>query len=122
MAQDEVLWERDLEKISLMRGPQETSGGRVSVAGQINLETKDPTFEEGSLLLGLGENNLYESALMISGPINEYPAARFTAEMLNHDGEFGILYLVDYQSYQKEKDVLINLELKYSINLLAKMD
>ena len=79
----------DLEKISLMRGPQGTSGGRVSVAGQINLETKDPTFfEEGSLLLGLGENNLYESALMISGPINEYLAARFTAEMLNHDGEF----------------------------------
>ena len=79
----------DLEKISLMRGPQGTAGGRVSVAGQINLETKDPTFfEEGSLLLGLGENNLYESALMISGPINEYLAARFTAEMLNHDGEF----------------------------------
>ena len=79
----------DLEKISLMRGPQGTEGGRVSVAGQINLETKDPTFfEEGSLLLGLGENNLYESALMISGPINEYLAARFTAEMLNHDGEF----------------------------------
>ena len=72
-----------------MRGPQGTQGGRVSTAGQINLNTKDPTFtEEGSLLFGLGENNLYESALMISGPINEYLAARFTAEILNQDGEF----------------------------------
>ena len=95
----------DLEKISLMRGPQGTAGGRVSVAGQINLETKDPTFfEEGSLLLGLGENNLYESALMISGPINEYLAARFTAEMLNHDGEFNYPLSTGLPKLSERKD------------------
>ena len=79
----------DLDSITLLRGPQGTAGGRVSTSGQINIQTKDPTFdEEGSLLFGLGENNLYESALMVSGPINEYLAARFTAEILDHDGEF----------------------------------
>ena len=79
----------DLDSVTLLRGPQGTAGGRVSTSGQINIQTKDPTFdEEGSLLFGLGENNLYESALMVSGPINEYLAARFTAEILDHDGEF----------------------------------
>lgn len=79
----------DIDSITLMRGPQGTAGGRVSTSGQINIQTKDPTFdEEGSLLFGLGENSLYESALMVSGPINEYLAARFTAEILDHDGEF----------------------------------
>ena len=79
----------DLDNVTLLRGPQGTAGGRVSTSGQINIQTKDPTFdEEGSLLFGLGENNLYESALMVSGPINEYLAARFTAEILDHDGEF----------------------------------
>ncbi|MDA7681202.1 TonB-dependent receptor [Verrucomicrobiales bacterium] len=79
----------DLDSVTLLRGPQGTAGGRVSTSGQINIQTKNPTFdEEGSLLFGLGENNLYESALMVSGPINEYLAARFTAEILDHDGEF----------------------------------
>ena len=79
----------DLDSFTLLRGPQGTAGGRVSTSGQINIQTKDPTFdEEGSLLFGLGENNLYDSALMVSGPINEYLAARFTAEILDHDGEF----------------------------------
>tara|TARA_B100001057_G_scaffold377384_1_gene382613 strand:- start:2104 stop:4182 length:2079 start_codon:yes stop_codon:yes gene_type:complete len=79
----------DLDSVTLLRGPQGTAGGRVSTSGQMNIQTKDPTFdEEGSLLFGLGENNLYESALMVSGPINEYLAARFTAEILDHDGEF----------------------------------
>ena len=95
----------DLENISLMRGPQGTQGGRVSTAGQINLNTKDPTFtEEGSLLFGLGENNLYESALMISGPINEYLAARFTAEILNQDGEFNYPLSVGLPKFSERKE------------------
>lgn len=94
----------DLDNVTLLRGPQGTAGGRVSTSGQINIQTKDPTFdEEGSLLFGLGENNLYESALMVSGPINEYLAARFTAEILDHDGEFNYPLSEGLPNSQREK-------------------
>ena len=79
----------DLKGISLLRGPQGTLGGRNSLAGHVKIKTNDPTFHhENSSLFGLGDNGFYESAFMISGPINDQIAVRISAETQHKNGEF----------------------------------
>ena len=79
----------DLKNISVLRGPQGTIGGKNSLAGHIRIETNDPTFHhENSSFFGLGDNGFYESAFMISGPINDQLAVRLSAESQHKDGEF----------------------------------
>ena len=79
----------DLKNISILRGPQGTLGGKNSLAGHIKIETNDPTFHhENSSFFGLGENGFYESAFMISGPINDQLAVRLSAESQHKNGEF----------------------------------
>ena len=79
----------DLKNISVLRGPQGTLGGKNSLAGHIRIETNDPTFHhENSSFFGLGDNGFYESAFMISGPINDQLAVRLSAESQHKNGEF----------------------------------
>ncbi|MDP6860120.1 MAG: TonB-dependent receptor plug domain-containing protein, partial [Verrucomicrobiales bacterium] len=76
----------DLKNISVLRGPQGTLGGKNSLAGHIQIETNDPTFHhENSSFFGLGDNGFYESAFMISGPINDQLAVRLSAESQHKD-------------------------------------
>ena len=79
----------DLKNISVLRGPQGTIGGKNSLAGHVRIETNDPTFHhENSSFFGLGDNGFYESAFMISGPINDHLAVRLSAESQHKNGEF----------------------------------
>ncbi|RVU82855.1 TonB-dependent receptor [Leucothrix sargassi] len=66
---DSGLW--DFEQLEVFRGPQSTSNGRSSIAGAINLKSKDPTNDwEGAVRLGLRNQEEYKDAAgVISGPL-----------------------------------------------------
>jgi iron complex outermembrane recepter protein len=78
----------DVKQIEVLRGPQSTVSGRNSLAGSLRIETNDPSFDwEGSLKGGFGNNGFYETAGMISGPLNEDWAFRIAGSLQHRDNE-----------------------------------
>lgn len=62
----------DVEQIEVLRGPQSTLQGRDSLAGSIQVKTKDPTWEPEFFLEGIaGSNDLVSGAFAVSTPIFE---------------------------------------------------
>ncbi len=62
----------DIERVEVLRGPQNTLYGRSSSGGAVNIVTRRPTdeFEYGGSLR-YGDNQHFDSRLYVSGPIEE---------------------------------------------------
>lgn len=66
----------DAERVEALRGPQSTLVGRNAMAGTINIKTKDPKFEEETILrLATGNLGSNQLATVINRPITEDSAA-----------------------------------------------
>ncbi|NJL38930.1 MAG: TonB-dependent receptor [Leptolyngbyaceae cyanobacterium RM2_2_4] len=62
----------DLERVEVLRGPQNTLYGRSSLGGAINIITRRPTNEfEASTALSYGSYDAFDAQASISGPIVE---------------------------------------------------
>ncbi len=67
----------DIERIEVLRGPQGTLFGRNTLAGAMNVVTRDPGKElSGSIDLGYGAFDTTRARLSVSGPISD-SAQRF---------------------------------------------
>ncbi|WP_319531784.1 TonB-dependent receptor [uncultured Cohaesibacter sp.] len=77
----------DVDSIEVFRGPQTTSKGANSIAGAINVKTKDPVFDkEAALQLQYGTNNKWRTSAMANGVILEDQlAARVTGDFFSRD-------------------------------------
>lgn len=76
----------DVERVEVFRGPQTSSQGANSIAGAIIIDTKDPTFErEGALRVEGGSRGMRRGSLMVSGPLSDSVAARFTLDSYGRD-------------------------------------
>lgn len=61
---------QDVERVEVLRGPQSAYFGRSTFIGAVNYITKDPTPDWSGRLTGeLGEDNLVDTSLAVSGPI-----------------------------------------------------
>lgn len=77
----------DVSQIEVLKGPQGALYGRNAVAGAIIVTTKLPSDElEGSLKVGLANNNTRKVNAMISGPFSENVTGRLTASFNTTDG------------------------------------
>ncbi|MDB4721991.1 TonB-dependent receptor [Verrucomicrobiales bacterium] len=95
----------DLKDISVLRGPQGTLGGKNSLAGHIEIETNDPTFHhENSSFFGLSNNSFYESAFMVSGPINDQLAVRLSADSHHKNGEFSYPIFEEFPTLKERQE------------------
>lgn len=60
----------DIERVEIFRGPQSHVQGRNAIAGAVVLTSKDPTFHWEGALKGVGgEQDYYQTAAVVSGPI-----------------------------------------------------
>lgn len=67
MAFSELL---DIERIEVLRGPQGTLFGKNTIAGALNIITRQPTFyPEASMEVSYGEDGLQQYRGMLSGPL-----------------------------------------------------
>lgn len=79
------LW--DVEAVEIFRGAQSSVSGRNSLAGNVQIRSKDPVFDtEGSVKLSVGSRALSEQALMYNTAINDEFAVRFSVERATQDG------------------------------------
>lgn len=78
----------DLEQIEILRGPQSTQTGRNALAGSVNIQSKDPTFEYEAKARGeLANLNTQGGAFAVNIPIIEDTlAVRLSGDYERSDG------------------------------------
>ena len=78
----------DLEQVSVLRGPQGTLFGKNVVGGAISLTTSQPNADhwEAKLQAGYGNFDAREFKALISGPLSERVAGKFSFLKKDRDG------------------------------------
>jgi iron complex outermembrane recepter protein len=78
----------DLARIEVLRGPQPILFGKNAVAGAVNMVAARPTRDFQGSIRGSRdfENDDTVASLMLSGPINDYAAARIAVHHRNSEG------------------------------------
>ena len=78
----------DLERVEILRGPQNILLGKNSIAGAINIGTASPSNEAEFFVQGTYEPDLNEQVIdfVASGPINDELTARFAMRQRHTDG------------------------------------
>jgi iron complex outermembrane receptor protein len=77
----------DVETFEVLRGPQGTLFGRNTVAGALNITTRDPSEEtEGMIELGVGDYDAYELGGMYNAALSDSAAARVAFKYVDRDG------------------------------------
>ena len=85
-AQDREFF--DVERIEVLRGPQNTLFGRNAQAGAINVTTADPTFEPlFEFGTEIGNLRYRRVTALASGPLSDTLAARVSGQFETRDGD-----------------------------------
>jgi iron complex outermembrane receptor protein len=93
----------DVESIQLLRGPQGTLFGKNTVAGAIDIRTREPSFEpEARGEITYGNYNYLRGYLALGAPINDNLAFRVSYLRTQRDG------LIYNTTYRKDWDQLDN--------------
>jgi len=79
----------DIESIDVLRGPQGTLYGRNTLAGLINITTRQPGKERnGSVMVDYGNYNQVKTQLSYNQPLTDKMAVILNAGQVHHDGFF----------------------------------
>ena len=77
----------DVKTFEVLRGPQGTLFGRNTVAGALNITTRNPLEEaSGTIELGIGDYDAYELGGMYNAALSDNVAARVAFKYVDRDG------------------------------------
>lgn len=78
----------DVERVEVLRGPQGALFGKNTVAGAINIITKQPNLDQwsGDVELGYGNFNTVTAQGHVSGPLSDQVGVSLTAGYVNSSG------------------------------------
>lgn len=94
----------DVSQVEVLRGPQGTLYGKNTTAGAINIRTNQPTFDfEGSAEVTVGDLNLKQAKVAVSGPLSDKIAARVA---ISSTSRRGTLYNVTSGNWVNGQDNL----------------
>lgn len=94
----------DVESIQLLRGPQGTLFGKNTVAGAIDIRTREPSFDkpEGRAELSYGNYNYLRGYVAVGAPLSDDLAVRVSYLRTQRDG------LIHNTTYREKWDGLDN--------------
>jgi iron complex outermembrane receptor protein len=105
----------DINSVEVLRGPQGTLFGRNTVAGAMNITTRNPSQEtEGSIELGYGDYDLYEVGGSFSGPLSDSVSGRIAFKYADRDG-YGD-NILDGDEYGARDDTVIRGKLLFDVS------
>ncbi|GAB5488134.1 MAG: TonB-dependent receptor [Parasphingorhabdus sp.] len=78
----------DVDRVEVLRGPQGALFGKNTVAGAINIVTKEPSLDSwtGDLELGYGNYDTVRAQGHVSGPLSDQVGVSLTAGYVNSSG------------------------------------
>ncbi|NRA31239.1 MAG: TonB-dependent receptor [Parvularculaceae bacterium] len=95
----------DLERVEVLRGPQNTLYGRNTTGGAVNFVTRKPEIggeTNGYLDVTAGNFGTRNFEAAVGGPIGENSAYRFAIQSINHDGYWDNLTTGDEQGERSQ--------------------
>ena len=92
----------DVESIQLLRGPQGTLFGKNTVAGALDIKTREPTFEpEARAEISYGNHQQFRGAVSLDAAINDDLAFRVSYQRSSREG---LIYNTSYGKHWDNQD------------------
>jgi len=77
----------DVQQLEVLRGPQGTAFGSNAMAGLVFVKSNDPTEKfEGSVVAGAGNYGMWQTGVVLSGPLKEGLLGRLSVHTFQGDG------------------------------------
>lgn len=106
---------KDISSFEVLRGPQGTLFGRNTVAGAMNITTRNPSQEtEGAIELGYGAYDLYEVGGSFNAALSDSVAGRIAFMHADRDG-YGDNLLTG-EEYGARDDLVVRGKLQFEVS------
>jgi outer membrane receptor protein involved in Fe transport len=113
----------DVKQVEVLRGPQGTRFGSSALAGLIQVQTNEASYQPSARLEGtVGSHNTYAGGVMLNGPIvKDKLAGRLAVYQYNSDGYMENDYL-DKKNTQNRDELTARANLKWDVNERLSLD
>ncbi len=113
----------DVKQVEVLRGPQGTRFGSSALAGLIQVQTNEASYQPSARLEGtVGSHNTYAGGVMLNGPIVKNKlAGRLAVYQYNSDGYMENDYL-DKKNTQNRDELTARANLKWDVNERLSLD
>jgi len=105
----------DIQSFEVLRGPQGTLFGRNTVAGALNITTRNPNQETGGKIeMGLGDYSAKEVGATLNGALSERVTGRVAVKYRDRDGYGTNTY--DGEDFGEREDLVVRGKLLFDVN------
>lgn len=112
-----------IQQVEVARGPQSAAFGRSTFGGAINYVTADPAEElSANITLEAGNNSLFNSSIVASGPLTDSFSALVAVERKQRDGEDEWVTIAESETLGGEENTNAMVKLVYALTDNAEIE